>query len=349
MTDHAARVAAIEQCAVALEIEQVSEEGGARAYHQLDVETTPLDHPGLVGDPLDDLVGMLTNPLPSFRVAFYLGREDGDVVATGFLGLPQVENTHTCHLHVTVGLEARRRGCGRQLTEFLFGEARRAHRRQANWNTGAPLDGTSPGDAMSERLGAKAALVSIRRELRLALLDRGELERRLNELRDGPCQSYELRSWSGPCPDDLVEGAARIVPLVMSDSPQGELDMEVETWDEARYREYEAMLAARRRDSLVTAAVERSSGRLVAYTDLNVPNSEHRVVSQMGTAVEPDHRGHRLGLAVKAANVLSLLDSYPDAETVQTFNAAENVHMIAVNMALGFRAAERSTTWQLEL
>jgi GNAT superfamily N-acetyltransferase len=334
---------------MSLEIELVTDEVGARAFHELDAETTPVDHPGLVGEPLDDIVGMLPNPVPSFRVACYLGRVEGEVVATAFFGLPQIENIHTSHVHVAVALQARRRGYGRQMVDFVFEQARGSQRRLAIWQTGSPLEGTSPGNAMSERLGATAALGSIRRELRLATLDRAELEGKLKELRDGPCANYEFHSWSGRCPDNLVDGAAVIIPIVMSDSPQGELDMEVEAWDATRYREYESMFVARRRDSLATAAADRSSGRIVAYTDLNVPMSERRVASQMGTAVVNDHRGHRLGLAVKIANALNLLDTFPDTETVQTHNAAENQHMIAVNEELGFRAVERSTTWQLEL
>jgi RimJ/RimL family protein N-acetyltransferase len=109
------------------------------------------------------------------------------------------------------------------------------------------------------------------------------------------------------------------------------------------------MFVARRRHQLATAAVERATGRFVAFTDVNVPFSDHRVVSQFGTVVEPEHRGHRLGLAVKIANLINVLDAYPDAESVQTYNAEANEHMIAVNEALGFRAVERSSHWQLEL
>lgn len=334
---------------MSLAVELITDEEGARAFHDVDAETTPFDHPGLVAEPLEAIVGMLPNPLPSFRVAFYLGRDAGAVVATAFLGLPMLENTHTSHLHVSVALDARRRGFGTQMATFLFDEARRAGRTMANWNTGSPLDAPSAGDAMSERLGATPALGSIRRELLLSKLDRAQLARQLEALRAGPCADYELRSWTGACPDDLVASAAKMVPIVMSDSPQGELDWDLEEWDTERYREYESMLSTRKRRSLSAAAMEKATGRMVALTDLNVGTVDHRVVSQMGTAVVPEHRGHRLGLAVKTANVLTLLDTYPDAETIQTVNASENEHMIAVNAALGFEAVERSTIWKLDL
>ncbi len=332
-----------------MQIEQVVDDTGAAAFHALECSTTPIDHPGLVGEPLDDLLGMLPNPLPSYRVEFYLGRAGDEVVATGFFGLPLIDNTHMCQINVTVALDARRRGFGTEMAEFLLEKGRGAGRRNVNATASAPLDGTSPGNEFAAKLGAADALGSIRRELRLADVDRGELEGRLAELRDGSCAPYDLVTWQGRCPDDLVEGAAAILPLVMSDSPRGDLEMDDEVWDAARYREFETMFAARKRHQLVAAAVERSTGTVAALTDLNVPLSEHRVVAQMGTVVEPTHRGHRLGIAVKATNLLTLLDAYRDAETVQTYNAAENEHMIAVNEELGFRAVERSTHWQMAL
>jgi RimJ/RimL family protein N-acetyltransferase len=235
------------------------------------------------------------------------------------------------------------------MVRFLLDEAHREGRRLAIASIGAPLHGSSPGIEMAAGLGATEALVNIRRELRLATLDRVHLESMLKELRDGPCAPYELVSWVDTCPGHLVDGAAMLVPRVMNDSPRGDLDVEDEVWDAARFREYESMFVARQRHQLATAAIERSTGRFVAFTDLNVPFSDTRVVSQYGTVVEPDHRGHRLGLAVKTANLVNLLDAYPDAESIQTYNAGANEHMIAVNEALGFRAVERSSHWQLEL
>ena len=57
---------------------------------------------------------------------------------------------------------------------------------------------------------------------------------------------------------------------------------------------------------------------------------------QWGTLVRPDHRGHRLGLAVKVANVRLLQETHPRITTVVTFNADVNAPMVAVNERLGF-------------
>jgi hypothetical protein len=72
-------------------------------------------------------------------------------------------------------------------------------------------------------------------------------------------------------------------------------------------------------------------------------------VSQYGTVVLPEHRVHRLENAVKTTNLMALLDQFPAAESVQTLNATETARMIAVNEALGFRAVERETIWQLAI
>jgi GNAT superfamily N-acetyltransferase len=334
---------------VSLEIVRVEDEAGAAAWHEVDEATTPIDRPGLVAEPLEDIIGMLPNPLPSFEVRFYVARDGGKAVANAFFGLPMMENLHLCNLQVAVLPTHRRRGVGGELTQHLLEVARRSGRRVVSGIAGAPLESTSPGDEMAQRLGAAAALVSIRRELRLDQMVRTELEATLTKLQAGPCDGYEFVSWRDVCPGDLVDGAAAILPRVMTDSPRGTLDLEDEIWDEARYREYEAMFAARHRHQLVAAALHRESGLLAAFTDLNVPFSEHRVVAQFGTVVEPAHRGQRLGVAVKTANLLNLMDAFPDAETVQTYNAEENVHMIAVNEEIGFRPVERLTHWQLEI
>jgi hypothetical protein len=65
--------------------------------------------------------------------------------------------------------------------------------------------------------------------------------------------------------------------------------------------------------------------------------------------VEGEHRGHRLGLLVKAENLRMLRRHFPDTMTVTTWNAVSNRHMIAVNEALGFRPVERYQAWQLSL
>jgi RimJ/RimL family protein N-acetyltransferase len=75
---------------------------------------------------------------------------------------------------------------------------------------------------------------------------------------------------------------------------------------------------------------------VVAYSDLVATVHEYGRAYQWGTLVRPDHRGHRLGLAVKVANVRLLQETQPQLATVVTFNADVNAPMVAVNDRLGF-------------
>ena len=69
----------------------------------------------------------------------------------------------------------------------------------------------------------------------------------------------------------------------------------------------------------------------------------------MLTVVHPAHRGHRLGLAVKLANLEALARRAPAVRTIVTGNAAVNAPMIAVNDMMGFRIAGEGIFWQKHL
>jgi hypothetical protein len=57
-------------------------------------------------------------------------------------------------------------------------------------------------------------------------------------------------------------------------------------------------------------------------------------------------RGHRLGLALKVANLRLLQRERPDILSVTTYNAEVNAHMIGVNQRLGFRPVARLGEFQ---
>ena len=66
----------------------------------------------------------------------------------------------------------------------------------------------------------------------------------------------------------------------------------------------------------------------------------------MATLVHPEHRGHRLGLAVKLANLEALAHEAPLVRRIVTGNARVNAPMIAVNDLMGFEVAGAGYFWQ---
>ena len=67
------------------------------------------------------------------------------------------------------------------------------------------------------------------------------------------------------------------------------------------------------------------------------------------TAVAAAHRGHRLGLLLKADVMRWLAGAEPQVATVDTWNAASNDHMIAVNERLGYRVMGSCPGYQRRL
>jgi hypothetical protein len=68
-------------------------------------------------------------------------------------------------------------------------------------------------------------------------------------------------------------------------------------------------------------------------------------VSQHNTIVLKEHRGHRLGMLLKVANIRRLQSMAPGHPSIITFNAEENRHMLDVNEAVGFEPMGYEGAW----
>ena len=201
---------------------------------------------------------------------------------------------------------------------------------------------------MAAAAGFRRALVQARRVLDLTEVD----EARLSALEVQAwrhADGYELVGWTGPAPDEHVAGYAALVGRMSTDAPLDDLDLEPEIWDVDRVRRRDVLVAAQGRTVLVTAARHVASGELVAFSDVAVTRHDPENAFQWDTLVRRDHRGHRLGVLVKVANLRRLLAAAPSARRVHTWNADSNSAMVAINEAIGFTVAEREVEWQLDL
>ena len=73
---------------------------------------------------------------------------------------------------------------------------------------------------------------------------------------------------------------------------------------------------------------------------------EKTAVYQDDTLVLGPHRGHALGLRMKLANLVALAETDPSRTRIYTWNADENAHMLAINIALGFEPTAIESAWQ---
>ena len=218
---------------------------------------------------------------------------------------------------------------------------------ESSWAYAAgPSGAGEPGAEFARALGYDLALGDVKRRLALpspaGLLDELAAEAAVHH--DG----YTLHSWSGPVPDDLVDGWARLNGSLITEAPTGELDVEPEYADVATVREGEALLVAQGRTKYNTVALD-ADGDVVAYSDLATTVHEPGRAYQWGTLVRKDARGHRLGLAVKVANLRLLQRERPDVRELITYNAEVNSRMIGVNERLGFVPVARLGEFQKRL
>jgi GNAT superfamily N-acetyltransferase len=311
--------------------------------HELGEVATPLQ--------LEEVRAIMQDTGSRARTLGWSAIVDGQTVGAGWMRMPLLDNLELAEVTAHVLPSHRRRGIGTALLARLEAEALARGRRVltglASWSydLGSAGAGAS-GPEFARAVGFALALSEVQRELRLPVDDA-----LLSGMADSAARShaaYTLRSWAGPVPDDLVEGWARLTSTLVTEAPMGELQVEAEAVSTDAVREQEALLARQGRTKYNTVALS-ASGEVVAYTDLATSLHEHGRAYQWGTLVHPAHRGHRLGVAVKVANLRLLQASRPDLTRLTTYNAEVNGHMIGVNEAMGFRPVARLGDFQKRL
>ena len=158
-----------------------------------------------------------------------------------------------------------------------------------------------------------------------------------------------LTGWDDQAPDPLVGSYAALKSRMSTDVPTAGLNWEREDWDAVRVRDEESTLARGGVQSAVSAALHRPTNELVAYTVLNWRPGVPASIAQQDTLVTGEHRGRRLGLLIKVANLRRAQARWPSARSVLTWNASENQHMLAINTALGFKPDGYEGEWQKRL
>jgi GNAT superfamily N-acetyltransferase len=268
---------------------------------------------------------------------------DQAVAGWYWLELPDRENLDRAQLELMVHPDRRRRGLGRALLQHAVARAA-AHGRSV---LNSAAQNGSAGEDFARSAGAEVGLIDVQRMLDLADLGAG----RLAELREQAMKAaagYSLVSWTGPVPEEFLEQAAALY-TALGDAPHDAGEMP-EIWDAQQVRERINDLLPHfgmRHYSL--AARCDASGEMAALTQMVVDPEDPGWGHQLITAVTRKHRGHRLGLLVKAAMLELLATTEPQLERISTWNAEANQHMIAVNQALGFTVlGPPNTGWRFD-
>jgi RimJ/RimL family protein N-acetyltransferase len=198
-------------------------------------------------------------------------------------------------------------------------------------------------EAFWREAGARPTQVEARRVLDLRKAPPGHFA----ALRDGAAPAaagYSLVTWTGVTPQEHLAGVAGILNA-MNDAPHPEA-VEDQVWDADRVRERaDSSLIRMGVRGYSVAAICDSTGEMAALTQVEIDPDTPEWGYQGLTAVTRSHRGHRLGLLVKAAMLDWLVAGEPKLAQIETGNASTNQHMIAVNEALGYELFEPLWQW----
>jgi GNAT superfamily N-acetyltransferase len=246
-----------------------------------------------------------------------------------------IDNLHRAHLWAWVPPRYGRRGVGTALVEHAEQHLRDLGRRTAVTQTWIGTGGHGGFRAFAERLGYSLAQTEVERRQRLPM-DEATLAHLEAEVATH-ASAYGLRTVVGPVPEALVDGYVDVYNLLDVEAPSDELEVEEGRWTRVELAAQEKELHDQGRTRVTSFALDQV-GTVVAYSCATVGplDRAERSVDQRGTLVLPDHRGHRLGLAVKCALTRAIQESFPEAAYVRTQNAETNSPMVAINEAMGF-------------
>jgi len=283
----------------------------------------------------------LTWPLqdsPAWRVQTLVVPHRGGFAGAVRMALPGGENAHMSWSVLFVRPDLRRRGVGRELFRRAVERLHAGGRRTVNFS--AP--DSAAAQAFATAVRASEAQHKLRYVYRFEQVEAATRDA-IAVAAGAQSPDYSLVRWVGPCPDEHLEAFA-LVEAGMMDSPSTDaLDFTPTTPVPAQIREgaeHAARLGIR---EYVLCARADGTGELAGMTRVLVFGGGR--AEQDDTTVLAAHRGHRLGLRMKAEMVRWLAAAEPDLTQIETWNDATNTPMIRVNVALGCTAAEVWPTW----
>jgi GNAT superfamily N-acetyltransferase len=296
----------------------------------------------------------------------FVARVAGRVVGRSYASWPLDRGAPECNALVEVHPDFRRQGIGTALLERAIDAARGNGRRVVHSDflssvvdlpgVDAPqklvpptgfgaLDRGDPGAEFALAHGFTLEQVERLSRLRLPVRP-GLLESLLADAQAAAGEDYDLVWWLGETPDEWLADLALLRTRMSTDTPSGELAVTEELWTPERIRENDRVRASSWFGALTIAARHIPTGALAGFSELTVPEELDRFASQNDTLVLSEHRGHRLGMLMKVANLELLLEHFPGHPSVVTSNAEENRPMLSVNEAIGFEPLGYGGVWE---
>jgi mycothiol synthase len=313
----------------------------AELYQAQQRERTPEDPL----TPLDAIEQRLRAVVPGRWQAYFGARDAGGaLVGYGVVGrsLNEPENAHLRWTELVVSAKHRRKGVGRALLRALVDAV--ADQGDDVVLMTQTTDRVPSGSEFARAIGAEPGLDMKTNQLDLSKVDRAKVE----EWAALAPAGYRLARIDNTVPAELV------APYIaasngMNDAPRGDLKMADWKLTEEQIRERESWLRQTGSEWWLLVALHEATGEGAGFTEVTYDPKISHVIWQQGTAVLDAHRGHRLGMWMKAVMLKRILDERPKALFIRTGNANTNAQMLAINTQLGFVQAWSACLWQIPI
>lgn len=277
--------------------------------------------------------------------------EGGEAIAgRAAMFLPQQDNLDTVSAGIGVHPEFRGLGIGTALLQQALIPALRECGRSLieAWAEvpaeGDPDDPAHPANRLAARLGVTRKNVAVARVLPLPIED--ELLDRLQAEAREHVGDYRIELWDDQVPERHLEGYGQLLQQLELDEPDEDVEHEAPEYTPVRIRSSERRRRERGTAAIIAVAIA-PDGTCVGNSEIHVQQSAGTTFAwQENTLVMPEHRGHRLGLALKTATHRLLRDRAPHLRALVTFNSHVNPWMTEINEQLGYRVALREVALQ---
>jgi GNAT superfamily N-acetyltransferase len=231
------------------------------------------------------------------------------------------------HVHVPAG---KRDGVEVALFEQLVQETKDLGRKRLAIETARSM---APLPFLDLHGGGRVTDTAIMSTLDLSALDVAHCEKWAEpSAKNG---EYTLVGWVGRCPDELAESLCRALDA-MADRPMGTFEYEFEKVGLDRLAYSDGALKRMGIRRYVQVALD-PAGEVAGFHMLAAYPDEPEEITVWNTGVPREHRGHGLGLRLKAAAMLWILEDRPSTRLCTTFNDEANQWMLAVNRTMGYQ------------
>jgi GNAT superfamily N-acetyltransferase len=311
----------------------------AQLLQAQNMERVPEDPP----TPVEAIMQRIRATTPNqWRATFAARDASGKLVGSAFVGYNknEPENAHARWTEVNVAAAHRRKGLGKAL--FAAAVEACLDQRDDLVFFGQTSDRVPASEAFAKAIAASPGLPMKLNQLVLADVDR----RAVSEWAKIDAKGYRLAHADNSVPKDLVRPYLDAANA-MNDMPKGDLRFADQRFTEEQLRDRESWLKQSGMQWWLIVATSEASGEGAGFTEVQFDPRQSHLIFQGGTGVVSAHRGHKLGLWMKAVMLGRILRERPQAKYIRTGNANVNEHMLAINTQIGFRHAWSNIIWQL--